>query len=145
MTTTKAATGQTIFPGLRYTDARAAIAWLQRAFGAEPHVVYDHPDGTVAHAELIIAGNIFMFGNTRDDDPVNPVRSPQQVHGVTAGIYVVLPDAAAVDALHARAAAAGATIRQPPYNTEYGSHDFRATDLDGHPWTFGTYKPEVAS
>ncbi len=145
MSNVKTATGQTIFPGLRYTDARAAIAWLQRAFDAETHVVYDHPDGTVAHAELIIGGNLIMLGNTRNNDPVNPVRSPQQVHGVTAGIYVVLPDAAAVDALHARAAAAGAAIRQSPYDTEYGSHDFRASDLDGHPWTFGTYKPEVAS
>jgi len=139
------ATGQTIFPGLRYADARAAITWLQRAFDAETHVVYDHSDGTISHAELIIAGNLIMLGNTRDDDPVNPVRSPQQVHAVTAGIYVVLPDAAAVDALYARAAAAGATIRQPPYDTDYGSHDFRASDLDGHPWTFGTYKPEVAN
>jgi len=87
MNTVKMATGQTIFPGLRYADARAAITWLQRAFDAETHVVYDHSDGTISHAELIIAGNLIMLGNTRDDDPVNPVRSPQQVHAVTAGIY----------------------------------------------------------
>ncbi|MDQ6827095.1 MAG: hypothetical protein M3Z14_07860 [Candidatus Eremiobacteraeota bacterium] len=132
---------QTIFAAVRYTDSRAAIAWLQRAFGAEPHVVYDAPDGTVAHAELVIAGNMFMLGNTRDDE--YPVRSPKEVNVVTGGMYVVLPDAAAIDALHARAAAAGAKIPHPPFDTDYGSHDFAALDLEGHHWSFGTYKPEL--
>ena len=139
MTQTTTVTTQTIFPGMRYVDARAAVDWLEKAFGAQKHVVYEGPDGTIAHAELWIAGNLIMFGQTRDD--AYPVRSPKQVNGVTGGIYVVLPSAEAVDALHTRAAAAGATIEQPPYDTDYGSHDFRALDLDGHPWTFGTYNP----
>jgi uncharacterized glyoxalase superfamily protein PhnB len=146
MDSPKIAAGQTIFPGLRYVDARAAIAWLQRAFGAEARAVYDDPNGIVAHAEIAIAGNVVMLGNTREgDDLENPVRSPRDVGGVTAGIYVALPDAAAVDALHARAAEAGATIRHAPFDTEYGSHEFRASDLEDHPWTFGTYKPGDAS
>jgi uncharacterized glyoxalase superfamily protein PhnB len=130
---------QTIFPAMRYIDARAAIAWLQRAFGAEPHVVYDDAGGGVAHAELSVAGNLIMLGDSRDDG--YPVRSPKQVNATTASLYVVLADAAAVDALYARASAAGAKIEQPPHDTDYGSHDFRALDLEGHPWTFGTYKP----
>jgi uncharacterized glyoxalase superfamily protein PhnB len=134
--------GQTIFPSARYTDAREAIAWLGRAFAAEPHVVYDAPDGTVAHAELIIAGNIFMLGHTRDDD--YPVRSPREVKAVTGALYVALPDAVAVEAMYVRAEAAGAQILQAPYDTDYGSREFRVFDLDGNPWTFGTYKPEHA-
>ena len=130
---------QTMFPAMRYTDARAAIAWLERAFDARRHVVYDAPDGTVAHAEIFIAGNLLMLGNTRDDGYA--VRSPKDTGVVTASVYVVLPDAAAIDALHARAAAAGATITDPPHDTDYGSHDFSAADLDGHLWSFGTYQP----
>jgi len=133
---------QTIYPAVRYTDARAAIAWLERAFGCQTHVVYDAPDGSVAHAELALAGNLFMLGSTRDDGYA--VRTPKQVGGVTASMYVALPDAAAVDALHARATAAGAQITLAPYDTDYGSHDFSALDLDGHPWTFGTYRPEIS-
>jgi len=132
---------QTIYAAVRYLDARAAIAWLQRVFGAEPHVVYDAPDGTVAHAQMVIAGNLIMFGQTRDDG--YPVRSPKEVNGATGSFYVVLPDAAAVDALHARAAAAGAEITDPPHDQDYGSHDFGVRDLDGHPWTFGTYNPAL--
>lgn len=132
-------TQQTIFPSFRYTDARAAIAWLRDAFGAHEHVVYDAPDGSVAHAELVLAGNMIMIGNSRDDD--YPVRSPKEVKAVTGGIYVVLPDAAAVDALHARAAKAGAKITMALHDTDYGSHDFQAVDLEGYPWNFGTYDP----
>lgn len=134
--------GQTIFPSFRYTDARAAIAWLERAFGARQHVIYENDDGTVGHAELIIAGNMIMLGNTRDDD--YQVRSPKQVNAVTGGTYVVLPSAAAVDELCAQAAAAGAKITRPPFDTDYGSHDFQCLDLEGYPWNFGTYKPEAS-
>ncbi|HKW44447.1 MAG TPA: VOC family protein [Candidatus Eremiobacteraceae bacterium] len=133
--------GQTVFPALRYRDARAAIAWLERAFGATTHVVYDHADGTVGHAEIAIAGNLIMFGNTRDDGYA--VRSPKDGSAVTASIYVALPDAASVDAVYALAKAAGADIQQPLHDTDYGSHDFGALDIEGHPWTFGTYKPEA--
>lgn len=141
MSTTARAVGQTIFPAVRYRDARAAIAWLTQAFDAKPHAVYDAPDGTVGHAEIIIVGNLIMLGNSRDDG--DPVRSPKEVDAVTGSIYVALPDAAAVDALYARASKAGAQITQPLHDTDYGSHDFGALDLEGHPWTFGTYKPEV--
>ena len=133
---------QTVFPAMRYVDARAAIAFLENAFGAKTHVVYDGPNGTVSHAEMLVEGNLIMFGTSRNDP--YPVRSPKEVKGVTGSLYVVLPDAAAVDALHERAAKAGATITQPPYDTDYGSHDFTALDLDGYPWTFGTYRPQAS-
>jgi uncharacterized glyoxalase superfamily protein PhnB len=143
MAKTATATRQTIYPSMRYVDARAAIAWLERAFGAAPEAVYDADDGSVAHAQLAVAGNVIMIGTSRNDS--YPVRSPKEVNAVTSGLYVVLSDAAAVDALHERAVAAGATIAQPPYDTDYGSHDFRAIDLEGQHWTFGTYEPESAA
>jgi uncharacterized glyoxalase superfamily protein PhnB len=140
MTTNARPSGQSIYPALRYRDARAAIAWLARAFDAKAHAVYDADDGTVAHAEVVVGDNLIMLGNSRDD--AYAVRSPLDTNGVTAGIYVVLADAAAIDGLHERANAAGATITSPPADTDYGSHDFSARDCEGHPWTFGTYRPE---
>jgi uncharacterized glyoxalase superfamily protein PhnB len=133
---------QTIYPVIRYMHAHAAIEWLERAFGAQKQAVYDAPDGKVAHAQIRIAGNIVMLGESGES--TGDVRSPKVVGGVTMSLYVVLPDNAAVDAMYARAAAAGATILQAPYETDYGSYDFRAIDLDEHPWTFGTYNPETA-
>jgi uncharacterized glyoxalase superfamily protein PhnB len=54
----------------------------------------------------------------------------------TAGAYVVTAD---VDALHARAVAAGAEILEGPVDREYGSRDFIARDPEGNLWSFGTY------
>jgi uncharacterized glyoxalase superfamily protein PhnB len=132
---------QTMFPALRYVDARAAIAWLEKAFAAERHVVYEADDGSVAHAQVRVAGNLVLLGSTADDD--YPVRSPKQGGAPTMSLYIVLPDAAAVDALHARAAAAGARVIRPPYDTDYGSHDVGLFDVEGNPWSFGTYDPET--
>lgn len=143
MDQTHAATKQAVYPGLRYVDARAALAWLERAFGFVPQVVYDGPDGSVAHAQIVAAGNIVMLGTSREG--TYPVRAPREVGGVTAGVYVALPDAAAVDALHARAKAVGADILEAPHDTDYGSHDFSARDLEGHPWNFGTYQPQAGN
>ena len=35
----------TVFPTMSYRDADAAIEFLQRAFGAEPHAVYRDETG----------------------------------------------------------------------------------------------------
>ncbi|HEY0394154.1 MAG TPA: VOC family protein [Candidatus Elarobacter sp.] len=139
MTDGKPLTSQRIFCGMRFVDAHAGIAFLQRAFGFEPQAVYDDGAGGVAHAQLVLKGQIVMLGSSRDDD--YPVRSPMEVGAVTGGVYVVLDDAAEVDAMHARAVAAGAEILMPLHDTDYGSHDFLARDPEGHLWSFGTYRP----
>jgi len=139
MESTTVSTGQTIFPGLRYRDARAALAMLERAFGAETVVAYDDPDGTIMHAEISLAGNLIMIGTERDDD--YSVRSPESVNYTTGGLYVVLPDAAAVDALFARASGAGAKVQRALNDTDYGSHECGFFDGEGHVWSFGTYRP----
>ena len=54
--------GSVLIPSLRYKDARAAIAWLERAFGFERHALYDGPEGTVAHAELRLGTGMIMVG-----------------------------------------------------------------------------------
>ena len=42
-----------------------------------------------------------------------------------------------------RAQAAGANIQYPPTNTDFGSREYHVLDLEGHPWTFGTYRPSA--
>lgn len=41
-----------LFPALGYRDARAAAAWLERAFGFAGGAMHETPDGGVAHAEM---------------------------------------------------------------------------------------------
>ena len=129
-----------IFPFLRYEDAPAAFEWLARAFGFEKQMLVPGPDGTIAHAQLRYSGSLIMIGSARDD--VMHLKSPAEVGGATQGIYVHVDD---VDAHHDRAKAAGAEIIMELEDTDYGSREYMARDLEGHLWSFGTYAPDVAT
>jgi uncharacterized glyoxalase superfamily protein PhnB len=134
---TDATTGvQNVFPVLRYKDANAAIAWLNRAFGTEEHEVIRNPDGTIAHAELKLGSGIIMLGSARDD--FFNVKTPQELNAVTQLTYVVLGDP---DSHFERAKAAGAEIIMDITTMDYGSRDYAARDLEGNVWCFGTYSP----
>jgi uncharacterized glyoxalase superfamily protein PhnB len=125
---------QVIFPAPRYHDAWAAITFLERSFGFERQQVHEGKDGSVAHGELLLGaatvGLSSAGGSVRPENPWTSVRS---------GVYVALPDAATVDAHHARALAAGATIAMPLEDTDYGSRQYSVWDHERHLWCFGTY------
>ncbi len=129
---------QTFYPAMRYRDARAAIAWLIDTFGFEEAACYAADDGTVAHAELRFRGGIVMLGSARDDG--YPIKPPGERGGLTGSIYVALP-AAEIDAHYARSKAAGARIHMDLHDTDYGSRDYSAFDIEGYLWSFGTYRP----
>ena len=136
MNTTAGSTTVTMFPFLRYRDARAAIAWLGRAFGLEERAVIANPDGTIAHAELGAGASVVMFGSAREDDL--GMKTARELGAVTGGIYMYVADA---DAHFARAKAAGAEIVYEVRDTSYGSREYGARDLEGNLWFFGTYAP----
>ncbi|MEV4275479.1 VOC family protein [Actinoplanes xinjiangensis] len=133
MTDTKIPPPQ-VWPTLRATDARALIRFLSDAFGFVPTAVHGEGD-VVAHAELSWPpGGGIMLGSVRDDPD-----DPWHLKPGTFGAYVVADD---IEALHARAVAAGAEILRAPFTTDYGSHDFTARDPEGNVWQFGTYRGE---
>ena len=123
---------QSMYPVLKYEDARAAIDFLERAFGFESHAVYDGEKGGVAHAELRLGGEFVMLGSTSEGQ-----ERFNQGAGRTS-VYVAVDDP---DALCARAREAGAAIEQEPADQDYGSRDFTARDPEGNLWSFGTYRP----
>jgi uncharacterized glyoxalase superfamily protein PhnB len=120
---------QSIYPALRYNDARAAIRWLGNALGFEEHEVCPGEGDAIAHAELKIAGNLVMLGSGDG----------------AQGIYIALESPEAVDACYARAKAAGAQFVRELTDTDYGSHEFTVHDPEGHRWSFGTYRPQASS
>jgi uncharacterized glyoxalase superfamily protein PhnB len=129
-------TRQTIFPSLRYRDARAAVDWLEQAFGFERVAVYDDDNGVVQHAEVRFGDSRIMFGQVRE--PAAGEYSAIAPPPGTAALYAITDDP---DALHDRAKAAGAEIVMSLRDQDYGSREFTARDLDGNIWTFGTYDP----
>jgi uncharacterized glyoxalase superfamily protein PhnB len=134
------AAGTTMYPFLRYRDAVAAIGWLGRAFGLEVRAVHPGPENTVAHAELGAGSSVLMLGSAKDDDL--GLKTAREVGAVTQGIYMFVVD---IDAHYARALAEGAEIVYPLRNTDYGSREYGARDLEGNLWSFGTYRPGAAA
>src|SRR4051812_6959281 len=120
----------TFYPSFRYRDARAAIAWLQDAFGFEVNMVVDGKDEEVVHAQLSFGDGMIMLGSDRDDR-----------WGLRAGrgwVYVALDGD--VDGHCERARRAGAEIVMEPADQEYGSRDYAARNPEGNLWNFGTYR-----
>jgi uncharacterized glyoxalase superfamily protein PhnB len=125
---------QGVFPILPYPDPRAAIGWLARAFGAVATAV--HPpeeDQPLAHAEVRVGEGLVMLDRAGRIDGPAPASGP-------VWLYVVVPDP---DALHDRAAAAGAEIVMGMTDQPYGSREFICRDPGGNLWCFGTYRPEA--
>jgi uncharacterized glyoxalase superfamily protein PhnB len=59
---------QTFYPVLRYEDARAAMDFLERAFGFETHASFDGEKGDVMHAELRLGDQYVMLGSTSEGE-----------------------------------------------------------------------------
>jgi uncharacterized glyoxalase superfamily protein PhnB len=139
-TTQVRTTVQTIYPSVRYHDAQAAIAWLKSALGFDEREVYAGEGDAIAHAQLELAGNLIMLGSVKNDAYGT---NPQNLGGVTGGVYIALDGNGSVDAVYARAKAAGADIVRELEDTDYGSHEFGVRDPEGHIWSFGTYRPQA--
>ncbi len=126
---------QTIFPILRYNDARAAIHFLCAAFGFVEVFSVPETGPVVRHAQLRLGTNIIMVGSVR---PGEHLKSPEGLGAATQAlcVYVDRPDAH-----FERARSAGAQVTSPPGETDFGFREYHVLDSEGHPWTFGTYRP----
>src|SRR4051812_16037297 len=103
---------QTITPYLLYEDVAEAIDFLASAFGFEERLRFTGEEGFVNHAEMRLGDAAIYLG-----DPGEQYRNPRRLGQETIGLYVLVDD---VDAHHERAKAAGAEIKQPPEDQEYG-------------------------
>src|SRR5713101_676075 len=55
----------TLTPSVLYNDPRQAMRWLTDALGFRAAAVYEDPDGSVAHAELVWrTGVIYLSGRS---------------------------------------------------------------------------------
>ena len=134
---------QRLVPFLGYEDAAAAIDWLCAAFGATEKVEARRTgaDGTIGHAELDIEGaTIFLstpegyVSSRRHRGDCETERRMHDNPWVIDGLFVEVDD---VDAHHARAAEAGASIIRGLEEPGVGFRLYTAEDLEGHRWMFG--------
>ncbi|WP_119730956.1 VOC family protein [Thermomonospora amylolytica] len=138
-----AATGEarlhTLNAYLTVDDARRALEWYPRAFGArvlgEPTVM---PDGRIGHAELAVGDSVFMLA---DEWPELALAGPRARGGASVSLYLRVPD---VDAVVDRAVREGATLDRPVADAPYGRNGV-VYDPFGHRWMIITPAPEEAA
>jgi uncharacterized glyoxalase superfamily protein PhnB len=121
----------TVVPVVYYPDVRAAVTWLNAAFG----FVERTRIGERHRAQMSIGADGAMIVAER--------RGQNTALGdeVTHLIRVRVED---VGAQFDRACAHGARVLEPPTDREYGERDCTMEDLAGHRWQFAETVRDVA-
>ncbi len=121
-----------ISPLLVYRDPRAALDFLERAFGFETRLAVETDTGAMPHSESVFEGGVVIVVGP----PAGPAASPLDIGGrMTGHVHVQLQGG--IDALCERARAAGASIQREPADQAYGDRVFTCLDPEGHSWSFG--------
>ena len=92
----------------------------------------------IAHAEIRIGDSHVMLA---DENPDQGHLGPISRGGATGSLMIYLPD---VDAVFARAVAAGATAQQAPTDQFWGDRMGVLEDPFGHQWSLATHVEDVA-
>jgi len=117
---------------LCYRDPKAALAFLEAAFGFELAMLIEDAEGKVAHAEMSFGDSVVMIGSEWTEKH----KSPASIDGFnTQSVHIHLEGD--IDAHCQRARAAGAEILMEPADQFYGDRTYRCRDLEGHFWTVG--------
>jgi PhnB protein len=124
-------------PYLIVRDGAAAIAFYEKALGARLRLKLDAPGGRIGHAELEIGDSVVMLA---DEHPEIGARGPQAFGGSPVGLHLYIEE---VDAVVARAVAAGATLVHPVENKFYGDRMGTIEDPFGHRWYVTTHIEDV--
>lgn len=117
-----------IAPYLFVDDAKGAIDFYTRAFGAVEHGMMLTPDGRVAHAEVKIGDTVMRLC---DNLPIFDAKAPVELGGTTVEIFLFVDD---VDATVRQAEEAGATVKAAPSNQYWGDRLGQLRDPFGHHW-----------
>lgn len=113
-----------------YIDPKAALSWLERAFGFELSMLIEDAGGGVAHSEMRFGNAVVMIGNEWTADH----KSPRSIGGKnTQTVHIQITTD--VDAHCERARAAGAEFVAEPETQFYGDRTYRCRDPEGHIWT----------
>jgi len=128
----------TITPMFMFKDARKAIEFYKRAFGAQERFAMPGPDGKgVMHAEVQIGNSIFMMG---EENPQEPCKSAETIGGSPVSFYIYLEN---VDEAFRIAMEAGAQVRMPVQDMFWGDRIGTVQDPFGYSWTLATHTKDL--
>lgn len=128
----------TLTPHLIVRNADEAIAFYQKALGAEVLNVSRMDDKRVMHAALRIGDSILMLN---DEMPEYGALSPLASGGSGVTIHIYTGD---VDTAYNRAISAGAKVKMPLMDQFWGDRYGVITDPYGHTWSLATHVRDMS-
>lgn len=128
----------TVTPYLILSDAKKAMAFYTQAFGAQELFKMVQDDGRVGHAEMQIGNARIMLA---DEFPEIGARAPTTIGGTPVSFMLYVED---VDAIAARAVAAGGTLKHAVEDKFYGDRTGAVVDPFGHVWHVATHVEDVS-
>ena len=138
----KAPGHHTVTPYVIVPDARKAIAFYERAFGAEQVSLHTDDAGKVRHAEIRVGDSPIMLAEEFTFGGI-VTKAPEAVGSTSMHLYLYVPD---VDALFARAMAAGTREVMAVADQTYEDRSGGVVDPFGHVWWLATHvgRPAVS-
>ena len=113
-----------------YRDPKAALKFLEAAFGFELFMLIEDGEGNLVHSEMRFGDAALMVGYEWNED----YKSPASIGGkVTQSVAISIDGD--IHAHCARARAAGMDILTEPQLQFYGDSTYRCRDPEGHIWT----------
>ena len=123
----------TITPHLVIRGALEAMAFYQKAFGAEETLRNMGPNDMLLHGEMKIGNAHFMIAE--EWPQMQYWVSPQQLQGTTTALSLFVDDA---DSWFNRAVEAGCQVSLPMMDAFWGDRYGKVRDPFGHEWEIST-------
>ena len=138
MTQAIAAGFHSVTPMVMFKDARKAIEFYKRAFGATERFAMPGPDGKgIMHAELLIGNSIIMLG---EENPQHPCKSAESAGGSPVSFYIYIQG---VDEAFRKAVEAGAKISMAVQDMFWGDRVGTVQDPFGYSWMLATHTKDL--
>lgn len=130
---------RTITPTFVFKDAKKAIEFYKKAFGATERYLMPGPNGKgVMHAELMIGDSIVMMG---EENPDTKCKSAETFGGSPISLYVYVKDP---DAAFKKAVDAGATPGMKVQDMFWGDRMGTVTDPFGYRWSLAAHTKDLS-
>jgi len=129
---------QEVVPYLSVTDAKEAVAFYSRVFGAEPALLLNMPDGRVMHCEFRVGGARFFLSEELPEHGGTP--SPSSLGATTVAIHLYVDDC---DEMVATMKGQGASVLMEPTDMFWGERFSRVRDPFGHEWGITTRQRDM--
>lgn len=121
-----------VVPHLICRDAKAAIDFYKKAFGAQEMFSLADKQGKLMHGSITVNGAMVML---MDEYPEHGAKSPLSLGGSAVILHLQVPD---VDAAYRKAVDAGASPLMERADQFWGDRYGSVVDPFGHCWSLAT-------